>query len=359
MLMALEIFFCYAHEDEALLNKLKGHLTPLYRQGLIDVWYDHDISAGTEWEREIDKHLNTAQIILLLISPDFMNSDYCYGKEMQRAMERQGAGETRIIPVILRPTDWKSAPFGQLEALPKDGKAVVLWRPRDGAFLDIARGVRNIVEGQYPLRTETILHRNIPPCPYRGLSAFREQDAPFFFGRTTFTEQLVEDVRQKPLSAVIGPSGSGKSSVVFAGLLTQLRLERNWLIVSFRPGNQPFRALAATLIPLLEPMMSEIDRLVEINKLAVRLQDEELLLYDVLIHILEKHSVAHLLLITDQFEEIYTVCREAEQRKRFIDQFLVAVQTQPSYHPQSIHLLITLRADFVGYALSSRRFADA
>src|SRR3954452_17283866 len=87
-IMPVKIFFCYAHEDEPLLNKLELHLRPLQRQGLIDVWHDRDISAGTEWEREISEQLNTAQIILLLVSPDFMASDYCYSVEMKRALER-------------------------------------------------------------------------------------------------------------------------------------------------------------------------------------------------------------------------------------------------------------------------------
>src|SRR5258706_12668328 len=118
--MPVRIFFCYAHEDEALLNKLKAHLKPLQRQGLIDTWHDRDISAGTDWEREIGEHLNSAQIILLLISPDFMDSDYCYSIEMQRAIERHERGEVRVIPVILRPTLWQQTSLGELQALPTD-----------------------------------------------------------------------------------------------------------------------------------------------------------------------------------------------------------------------------------------------
>src|SRR5947209_3702140 len=113
--MAVKIFFCYAHEDENLLNKLKTHLKPLQRQGLIDVWYDRDISAGTEWEWEINEQLRNAQLILLLVSPDFMNSDYCYGSEMKRAMERHEAGDARIIPILLRPVYWQEAPFSKLQ----------------------------------------------------------------------------------------------------------------------------------------------------------------------------------------------------------------------------------------------------
>src|SRR5262249_50735632 len=99
--MPITIFFCYAREDEALLNKLKALLRPLQRQSIIDVWYDRDISAGTEWEQEIDRYLNAARIILLLVSPDFMNSDYCYSIEMKRAVERHERKEARVIPVIL------------------------------------------------------------------------------------------------------------------------------------------------------------------------------------------------------------------------------------------------------------------
>src|SRR5947209_3432439 len=99
--MPIKIFICYAHEDELLLNKLKAHLSTLQRHGFIELWHDRDISAGTEWESEITGQLNTAQIILLLVSPSFMESDYCYSTEMKRAMERHGRGETRVIPIIL------------------------------------------------------------------------------------------------------------------------------------------------------------------------------------------------------------------------------------------------------------------
>ncbi|MGH2498009.1 MAG: trypsin-like peptidase domain-containing protein, partial [Ktedonobacteraceae bacterium] len=120
----------------------------------------------------------------------------------------------------------------------------------------------------------------IPPCPYRGLFAFRERDEPFFFGREAFTKQLAGAMHQKSLVLVIGPSGSGKSSVVFAGLIPYLRQRRNWLITSFRPGDRPFQALAASLLPLLEGKMSETDRLVEIKKMGQNLQQGDLSLQD-------------------------------------------------------------------------------
>jgi len=143
---AIQTFCCYAHTDEQLLNKLKAHLKPQQREGLLQIWYDRDISAGTEWEQEIEEQLNTAQIILLLVSPDFMASDYCYTKEMQRALERHNRGEIRAIPIILRPVDWQITPLGKLQALPKDGRPITTWSNRDNAYLDVARGIRAVVE---------------------------------------------------------------------------------------------------------------------------------------------------------------------------------------------------------------------
>ena len=142
------IFFCYAHEDEQLLKILKMHLKPLQHEGHIDVWYDRDISAGEEWEQEISKQLNSAQIILLLVSPDFINSDYCYGIEMKRALERHKRGEARVIPVILRPINWQGA-LGKIQALPTDGHPATSshWHNLDEAFYDVAEGIRKAVEG--------------------------------------------------------------------------------------------------------------------------------------------------------------------------------------------------------------------
>jgi len=144
--LSIELFYSYAQEDEVLRAELEKHLSLLKRQGYITGWHGRDISAGQEWEHEIDSHLNSAQIILLLVSPDFMASDYCYDIEVKRAIQRHESGEARVIPVILRPVDWHEAMFGKLKALPGDGKAVRLWPDRDAAFYDIARGIREVVQ---------------------------------------------------------------------------------------------------------------------------------------------------------------------------------------------------------------------
>src|SRR6266436_6360055 len=133
---SIRIFYSYSHEDERLRKKLETHLALLQQEGLITAWHDRDISAGAEWEREINTHLNTAQIILLLISASFLASPYCSGIEMKRAMERHGAGEARVIPIILRPVLWKEAPFSHLQALPTNGVPVTdrKWHTQDEAF---------------------------------------------------------------------------------------------------------------------------------------------------------------------------------------------------------------------------------
>src|SRR5437660_9443715 len=115
----LNVFYSYAHKDEKLRDELGKHLYPLKRQGLIVDWYDRDISAGKEWEQEIDTHLTTSHIILLLISPDFVASDYCYGIEMKCALERHEARNARVIPILLKSVDWQGTPFRKLQVLPK------------------------------------------------------------------------------------------------------------------------------------------------------------------------------------------------------------------------------------------------
>jgi hypothetical protein len=119
---AIELFYSYAHEDETLRDQLNDPLALLQHQGYIQGWYDRDISAGGLWAEKIDKRLETAQIILLLVSSSFLASKYCYGVEMQKAMARHEDGQAIVIPIILRPCDWEDAPFGKLQALPKDAK---------------------------------------------------------------------------------------------------------------------------------------------------------------------------------------------------------------------------------------------
>jgi internalin A len=129
---------------------LETHLKLLQRQGLIEPWHDRTIEAGDEWKQKIDEHLERAAIILLLVSADFITSDYCFEKEMQQALERHKRGEARVIPVVVRDVNWRIAPFAQLQALPKDGKAVTLWENRDSAWRNVSEGIERVVEEMRP-----------------------------------------------------------------------------------------------------------------------------------------------------------------------------------------------------------------
>ena len=195
--------------------------------------------------------------------------------------------------------------------------------------------------------------QSLPPNPYRGLLAFREQDADFFFGREAVSVDLWERVRRSPLVSVLGPSGSGKSSLVFAGVLPEVRANVEWAVVSMRPGGDPFRELAFALLPLLEADRSETDRLREVPKLSDALRSSDIALANVLRRILERTGRTRLLVILDQFEELFTLSAETEQRT-FLDCWLAALKTpDPPWR-----VLLTLRADFLAQALLYRPFAD-
>jgi hypothetical protein len=144
----IEAFISYSHADEKWCKELIKQLSNLQNQGLIVSWHDRQIRAGTEWEPEITKRLETARLILLLISADFMASKFCYSVELKRAIERHNAGEVCVLPIILRYVDWKGAPFAKIQVLPTDGKPVLSshWHNTDEAFYDVIQGVREAIK---------------------------------------------------------------------------------------------------------------------------------------------------------------------------------------------------------------------
>ena len=143
---AVSVFVSYSHADEQLRKELGKHLSVLERQGIIKNWYDRMIGAGAEWEGMIDAQLNEARVILLLISSDFIASQYCYDVEMKRALARHDEREALVVPIILRAVSLKGTPFAKLQALPKDAKPVSTWADRDSAFVDITDGLRNAIQ---------------------------------------------------------------------------------------------------------------------------------------------------------------------------------------------------------------------
>lgn len=136
------VFFSYSHRDEALRNELEAHLSLMKRQGIVTTWHDRRIGAGDDIHRAIDSHLDDCEIVLLLVSAQFLASDYCYERELARALERHRDGRSTVIPVILHPCDWHSAPFGDLRATPTDGKPVSMFANQDEAMAIVAADVR-------------------------------------------------------------------------------------------------------------------------------------------------------------------------------------------------------------------------
>src|SRR5437763_11306024 len=142
----IKLFYCYAHEDKPLRDELEKQLSWLKRRYQLTNWHDREILPGEEWEQAIDTHLNSAHIIFLLISPDFMASDYCYGKEMKRALERHKAGTCRVVPILLRPTYWEEAPFSSIQLLPTNARAITSWPNPDEAFQDVVTEISRTIK---------------------------------------------------------------------------------------------------------------------------------------------------------------------------------------------------------------------
>jgi Novel STAND NTPase 1/TIR domain len=482
----LTVFYAYAHEDERLREELMKHLRLLSRQGLISEWYDHQVVAGRDWETEIDEHLNTASIILLLVSSDFLASDYCYDKEMQRALERHKRNEAHVIPILLRPCDWPPA-LDALQPLPRNGRPVTSWSDHDEAFRLIASEIRTLIQAlqqsvvlvsclsyqgftqrlvgaleargiptleameksdqaslkdfireasttvviassktehasmlketlrisemyQRPLlgiwissekqddalpafppsqrqewitvcpgqeeyvvqqicvalcskRSHDIMRLPVsaqgepeislvPRNPYKGLRAFTVEDAHDFFGRASLLETLLTSLKailsreqqgqfSSRLLAVVGASGSGKSSVVHAGLLPALQSGRifgsdRWVYLDqIIPGTNPLDTLALALFEHF-PEKS-------LKTLQEDLRDEparSLHLYTTALA--RRCRCTHTVLVVDQFEEVFTLSANEQERQQFLD-LLITACTKPG---GSLIVILTLRADF-------------
>ena len=343
----LSVFFSYSHKDEELRDELAIHLKMMERQGLIGSWHDRLISAGTEWANEIDDNLNIADVILLLISANFLASDYCYDIELQRAMERHEAGEARVIPIVLKPCDWGDAPFGKLQALPKNAKPVTQWSDRDEAFLNISQGLRRAVtefaQQKMQPKAETIsnqktksspvTHDKYETCPYVGLNAFDQNTAKYFCGRDSQIALLLSKIEASRFVPVIGASGSGKSSLVKAGLIPALEKQGWCILPPIKPWTDPLAILKKALVEQFYKLPREI------QKAYAKLESEGL-------NAILPEGSQRVLLVVDQFEELFTVCANEEERKKFI-----RLLAEGSDREGRLTIATTMRADFVEQAL--------
>jgi hypothetical protein len=317
----VEVFYSYAHKDEAFRNELETHLSLLRRQGLLTAWHDRHILSGTDWAQAIDEHLERASVILLLISADFLASDYCYGLEMQRAFERHQANEARVIPILLRPVDWNKAPFAHLQALPTGAKPITTWSNQDAAFTDVAAGIRRVIEDLSSLAAS---------APRAALSSVWNLPYPrnsFFIGRDEILIRLHTQLQAGQATAlsqphaIIGLGGIGKTQLAVE---YAYRFHQDYQVVLWARAESP-EALTSSYVTIATLL----------NLPEHEAQEQEITIQAVKTWL---HTHSRWLLILDNADDLSLV---------------------PAFLPPALggHLLLTTRAFAVG-GLASRLEVD-
>jgi hypothetical protein len=340
-----DVFFSYNWQDASAVEAVAHALRAQGLTVFLDRWY---LVPGRPWHPALEEIIDACRAVAVFLGPPGMGS--WQQRETELAFARQSRDSSfPVIPILLPGAD---PPLGFL--------ALNTWVDLRSNLNDalalavLTAAVRGAPPG--PTLQERMQATLATVCPYRGLRPFREEDAPFFFGRDLFTARLAALVEQRPLVALVGASGSGKSSVVRAGLVPHLRRgvgRQVWDVATVVPGDRPLHALASTLVPFLEPELREVDRLAEVGKLATYLAAGRLALRAVVARVLEKQSgTDHLLLVIDQWEELYTMSREEQITRRFLDALLEATAEG------LLTVVLTLRGDFFGHALSYRPLAD-
>jgi formylglycine-generating enzyme required for sulfatase activity len=338
-----DVFLSYHWRDQREVDALARKLR---EQGLgvfFDRWY---LTPGQPWPKELERVLATCGAVAVCVGPGEMGP--WQQREKYFALDRQGKKPGfPVIPVLLTGADPALGFLGQNTWV--DFRAGLDQSMMLAILVAAIRG-----EALRPELRERLKETLATLSPYKGLAYFREEDAAFFFGRDKAIGTLWNAVQRQSFVAVVGASGSGKSSVVRAGLVPRLRADTRapWEIVTLVPGDRPLYNLAARLIPLLEPQRSESDQLIEVGKQARAFQEGALQVRDVVERILEKQpGTRRFLFIVDQWEELYTLALEADAR-RFIDDLLRASAAKV------LSVVLTLRGDFVGRALGYRPLTD-
>jgi tetratricopeptide (TPR) repeat protein len=347
-----DLFLSYNRRDsEAVLR-----VWELLRARSLTTFFDrNDLTPGLPWQAELERAIAQSRAVAVFIGAAGIGAWQRPEKEL--ALDRQVQAERTgqrfpVIPVLLPDAE-------------ADKVTGFLTR---NTWIDLRGGLDNTeataaldalaraVTGEVPT---TPTPQPEPLCPYRGLEPFHEDDAPLFFGRDQFAEELLQKVKAQSLIAVVGPSGSGKSSVVQAGLLPRLRREgwpnQTWEAVIFTPREQPFHSLARELLPLYEPTKSRTEQMIEARTLAEALAAGTIPLDDPIHAALKASQTANrLLLVVDQFEELFTLSEE-RYRQPFVEALLAAATRTDS----PVTVVLTLRADFYGQAIGlSRALSD-
>jgi hypothetical protein len=343
----MDIFLSYNSTDHSRVEDIARRLRDKGLEPFLDRWY---LPPGMRWRSTLEETLSSCKAVAIFVGSSEMGS--WQQREVDVALDLQSRSPNLpVIPVLLPGCE---PPLGFLRQL--------TWVDLRSQPLDLDRGIAILLKaarGEPPgpdLETQVDSVR-ASICPYRGLLYFREEDAPFFFGRQVAVDKLVSAVQHEPFVAVVGASGSGKSSVLRAGLVPRLRSDHGttWEFIALVPTDQPLKSLAAALVPFLEPTKSEVDRLGEAGKLAGLFADGTVSLYDVVRRILDKQrGTDRVLIFVDQFEELYTLVQDDAGRRKFVDELIIASAASGS----KLTVAITLRGDFVGRAFAYRALSD-
>jgi len=269
----IQVFFSYARRDQNLRDQLENHLSNLKYRGLITTWHAREISAGEETIQQIDIHLNTAHIVLLLISANFLASEYCYSREMMRALQRHERGEAHVIPVLLRPVLFTDTPFAKLQPLPTNRKPVVNWRNRDSAFVDIAVGIERVVQERLILASPTALTVINAGPPAQSLSSPPPQQ--YGYGQPQYSVPPFANFYGQPPHPPLGvPSRSRRGLILVA--LSLLGLLSVGVLLVQHPNLIPFVGVIVGSLILLAGILLAIRVLVKrAQSRAARRREQE------------------------------------------------------------------------------------
>ncbi len=367
---ALKVFFSYAHQDERLRGKLANHLAVLEHRHLIEAWHDHKIQPGDKWRDEIDKNLEEADLILLLITDNFISSKYCYGLEMKRAIERSRTGEAIVIPILLRDVYWSDAPFAELQALPSNHKPIASWNDHDKAYASVTRGIRERIEEYWNRHelSEMALRQSqrpelrpsppespapsmppapAPPSPATAAETYAEKQPAgspqpveqisnpydfehpaklYFRGRKEELAELTSHLRSGKSALVLGLQRMGKTSLVERALdllTNDVQGNRKFIVLridmfsSWMSFNS-YMDFFFTIVNLLSPHLGIESQTFRDGFSSIARSAYDFERYDTFKSLLKRAIRtldASLILFLDEFQELERVFERARQRK--------------------------------------------
>jgi len=341
--MSFDLFLSYHHSDRESVEKVRQILNARGVSTFIDY---KNLDLGLPWPQRLEQSLQSVRAVLVFVGAEmgrWQKREMYFALDLQTERERN-ENLFPVIPILLRGADLAPG-FLFLNS----------WVDlRDD--LTSPDAIDQLVQAVSGEPAPGPAPEPMPVSPYRELRAFGEEHSAFFYGREKLSKNLLEKVcGEKGMVAVIGPSGSGKSSVVHAGLLPLLRRQRppakTWDAISFKPDGDPFNRMARALVPLLEPDMSEIDRSIELTKLEKALRSGDTRLADLVARILEKSKgTDRFLIIIDQFEELITLKPKGsatdpngDDSVSFVKVMMAAIKARAP-----LEFVVTLRADFYG-----------